>query len=115
MAGKWTSKCKRMYPNYDHNILPVSELTLAKLGDGGIVSTDTCSAAQKKNGMLIGKTKFEFGQCMRNQTIGDIVFDAVEDTVTIAIQDDEDETLEALATQHSNDTPDDAMCLPTPQ
>ncbi len=104
---KWASKCKKMYPDYDHDIPPASELTLAKLGDGGIVSTDTCNAAQKVNGMLIEKIKLEFGQRMRNQTIGEIIVGAVEDTITRAIQDDEDDTLEALAAQHSNSTPED--------
>ncbi len=82
---KWSSKCKRMYPDYDHDIPPASELTLAKLGDGGIVSTDTCNAAQKVNGMLIEKIKLEFGQSMRNQTICEIIVGALEDTVTRAI------------------------------
>ncbi len=101
-----------MYPDYDHDIPPASELTLAKLGDGGIVSTDTCNATQKVNGMLIKKFKFEFGLYMRNQTIGDIIVGAVENTVTRSIQDDEDENLEALAAQHSNNTPEDGNVSP---
>ncbi len=109
---KWTSKCKRMYPDYDHVTPLVTKLTLAKLGDVGIVSTDTCIAAQKVNGMLIEKIKFEFCQRMRNQTIGDIIVGAVEDTVTREIQDDEDETLEALTAQHSSDTLQDGNVYP---
>ena len=62
--------------------------------------------------MLIEKIKLEFGQRMRNQTIGEIIVGAVEDTVTRAIQDDEDDTLEALAAQHSNSTPEDGNVFP---
>ncbi len=74
-----------------------------------------CNAVQKVNGMLIEKIKFEFGQCMRNQTNGDIIVGAVEDSVTRTIQDDEDETLEALAAQHSTNTPVDGNVSPVSQ
>ena len=107
---KWADECKRMYPDYKHDIPPASELSLAKLGDGGIVSTDTCNAAQRVNGLLVEKIKVEFQQRMKNQTIGDIIVGAVEDTVTRAIEDDENDTLDALAAQH--DTPEEDNVSP---
>ncbi len=106
LLEKWASKCKRMNPEYDHDIPPASELTLAKLGDSGIVSTGTCNAVQKVNGMLIEKIKFEFGQHMRNQTIGHIIVGAVEDTVTRAWKHLKLNIQTALLKM--------AMCFPTP-
>ncbi len=56
----WRNKTADMFPNKPNllDMIPQStELTLAKLGKGGCVSTDNCNAARKFHTLLIGLIK----------------------------------------------------------
>lgn len=80
---KWASVCSRMYPDFEHDISPASELTLAKLAGGGIVSIDTCNVAQCMNELLIDKVKLEHEQHIESRTIEGNIVSEPEDIVEV--------------------------------
>ncbi len=71
-----------MYPDFQQFLL----LTLAN-AEGGIVSTDTCNAAQWVNTLLIDKIKLEHDQKIKNGTIDDSIIGGVDHTVR-TVEDD---------------------------
>ena len=43
----WQSECKKMFPEYEHTIPNAAKISISKLHNGGVVTTDTCNAARK--------------------------------------------------------------------
>ena len=48
----WRKAVEELDPDFKHDIPAPSELTIAKLGGGGAISTDTCNQARKLRRLL---------------------------------------------------------------
>ena len=59
---------EKKYPKYDRSSLPVADdIDLSKLGQGGTITTDTCSTAQKLRHLLLEKIEGAYDyDCMHH-------------------------------------------------
>ena len=53
LLREWASICKRLFPDYCHDIPDPSSIDVTTLASGGTVNTDTCNTAKKLKQILI--------------------------------------------------------------
>ncbi len=55
----WENECKITYPDFEHDVLLASELTLTKLHKCGIVLPDTSNVLELVNSLLMNKINLQ--------------------------------------------------------
>ncbi len=89
-----------MHPNFEY------ELTLAKIGSGGIVSADTFKVAQWVIVRLIDKIKCDYERCPLDESIGNVIIKKIEaevDGSVDVVDEQSDQTLDLLVASHDNE------------
>ena len=59
LLSDWKAIPERMFPNRQHDIPAGSQLSIGKLSEYGLVTTDTCNSAQKLNRLLCEKIELK--------------------------------------------------------
>eukprot|EP00986_Skeletonema_menzelii_P009655 scaffold4425_cov91-Skeletonema_menzelii.AAC.1 len=96
LLTKWKKKHEELFPGDAHDIPDAASFNLSKLDDGGIVSTDTCPAAQLLNKSLVDEIVKQGKErdLLRKQTIGDVLVSVV---ANVANSEAEGEVASVLA------------------
>ena len=77
LLTKWKEKHEEMFPDDPHDIPDAASFNLTKLRNGGVVSTDTCPAAQKLNQSLKDEIEKQCAKEDEQQTFGNVVASAI--------------------------------------
>ena len=51
---RWADVCETKYPSYEHDIPKDICMNIGKLSCGGLITSDTCNAAQKTRRIIAG-------------------------------------------------------------